>query len=612
MPEHAEKITNIEIHNIKGIGSASIPCDFFPNKPNFLLAPNGTGKTSIATGFNALNNNRLNLKKTDYHINEDGKQLDDSESSVSITAQINGVEQSFIADREHNDISSDFDVHVIRSGRYAKASTRRINGFSTATAAIRVPDITIAKVEKKCVIPYRFTDIKKNYPKPLRQKIINLSDYLKCDAKNYVFIYNIINIKLKKYTDKGRFSKLKKQFFDTYSEFLKGRKDISSLHLSITALLSAFDNIQTLNDFLSNKISQGSNNNTEYEAILTLNSIQLYDFYITTKSDFASAIKWLHYKLLKETTKKRIHYPNINDHNKMSLIEHNGLLMLQLPEQRFVSNGELDIVNLIGQFAAIDIDTRKPNIIVLIDEVFDYLDDANLLIAQYFILRMIHDCKNKGKNLFPIILTHLHPELMKSYTFKIKHVSIFSRQQSYKNASYFTNLITRRDQCKRNDRSIYNQISSYFLHYNPQWQLQQNTGSYLLTEIKMPHSLLNQEEYYQHCDTVLKNYCSNRSVKDPLLLCCALRITLERSIFQQLYSEQQQEDFIDTNETIDKFNYAIDKHVDVPDIYFLLSSIYNPAMHIKRQDDTTLIYQKIDNNFIRSIIKETCLTLLKQ
>lgn len=611
MSEHAEKITNIEIHNIKGIGSASIPCDFFPNKPNFLLAPNGTGKTSIATGFHALNKNRLSLKKTDYHINDDGKQLDDSASLVSITARINGVEQTFIADNEHNDISSDFDVHVIRSGRYAKASTRRINGFSTATGAIRVPDITIAKVEKKYVIPYRFTDIKKNYPEPLRQKIINLRDYLKDDTANYDFIYNIINIKLKKYADNGKFQKLKTIFIDTYSEFLKHNKDISSLHLSVTALLSSFNNIQTLNNLLLNKIGLADKNNTEFEAMLTLNSIQLYDFYIQAKKDFNSAIKWLHYKLIKENTKKRIYYPNIRDHNKMNLIEHNGFLILQLPEQRLVSNGELDIVNLIGQFASIDIDTGKPNIIVLIDEVFDYLDDANLLIAQYFILNMIDDCKNKGKHLFPIILTHLHPELMKSYTFKIKHVSIFSRQQNYNILGYFTNLIIRRNQCKKNDQSIYNQISSYFLHYNPQWQLQQNTSSYLLTEIKMPNSLLNPEQYYLHCDTELKNYCSNRSVKDPLLLCCALRIALERSIFNKLHSGQQR-DFINTNETIDKFYYAIDKNVDVPDTYFLLSSIYNPAMHIKRQEDTTLIYQKIDNNFIRSIIATTCLPLFKQ
>lgn len=39
------RVTGITCNHVKGINYLDVPCDFYPNKPNLLVAPNGSGKT---------------------------------------------------------------------------------------------------------------------------------------------------------------------------------------------------------------------------------------------------------------------------------------------------------------------------------------------------------------------------------------------------------------------------------------------------------------------------------------------------------------------------------------------------------------------------------------
>lgn len=54
-----DMITNIMIKNIKGYDSVgkSMDVTLLPNKINLVIAPNGFGKTSLTTAFEALNAN---------------------------------------------------------------------------------------------------------------------------------------------------------------------------------------------------------------------------------------------------------------------------------------------------------------------------------------------------------------------------------------------------------------------------------------------------------------------------------------------------------------------------------------------------------------------------
>lgn len=43
------RIAGITCNHVKGIDHIDVPFDFYPNKPNFLMAPNGSGKTLFGT-----------------------------------------------------------------------------------------------------------------------------------------------------------------------------------------------------------------------------------------------------------------------------------------------------------------------------------------------------------------------------------------------------------------------------------------------------------------------------------------------------------------------------------------------------------------------------------
>lgn len=63
---------------------------------------------------------------------------------------------------------------------------------------------------------------------------------------------------------------------------------------------------------------------------------------------------------------------------------------------------------------------------LIVDEVFDYLDDANLLVAQHFLLELMKQFKDAGKSIYVVVLTHLDPSQFKSFRFKKFHTSYIS------------------------------------------------------------------------------------------------------------------------------------------------------------------------------------------
>ena len=60
-------ISEIEINNIKGISRKSFKVQLLPYKPNLLVAPNGFGKSSIATAFASMNTKGMDLAQKDHY-----------------------------------------------------------------------------------------------------------------------------------------------------------------------------------------------------------------------------------------------------------------------------------------------------------------------------------------------------------------------------------------------------------------------------------------------------------------------------------------------------------------------------------------------------------------
>lgn len=64
--------------------------------------------------------------------------------------------------------------------------------------------------------------------------------------------------------------------------------------------------------------------------------------------------------------------------------------------------------------------------LLIIDGVFDYLDDADLLVAQRFLLELMKQFKDAGKSIYVVILTHLDSSQFKSFRFKKFHTFYIS------------------------------------------------------------------------------------------------------------------------------------------------------------------------------------------
>ena len=105
-------ISEIEINNIKGISSKSFKVQLLPYKPNLLVAPNGFGKSSIATAFASMNTKRMDLAQKD-HYKEDTSLLPE------LIVTVDG--KKLIANNKKNDIRQKFDVLVVNSGLITKA-----------------------------------------------------------------------------------------------------------------------------------------------------------------------------------------------------------------------------------------------------------------------------------------------------------------------------------------------------------------------------------------------------------------------------------------------------------------------------------------------------------
>lgn len=58
-------IRKIRIENIRGIEFREISVDVHPNTPTFFVAPNGFGKTSIATAFKSIKQSNLDIDEDD-------------------------------------------------------------------------------------------------------------------------------------------------------------------------------------------------------------------------------------------------------------------------------------------------------------------------------------------------------------------------------------------------------------------------------------------------------------------------------------------------------------------------------------------------------------------
>ncbi len=310
------------------------------------------------------------------------------------------------------------------------------------------------------------------------------------------------------------------------------------------------------------------------------------------KAEFKTSAKYVKYQIEKEAYICEFK-PFKTTWKNISPREEKGALVLKFPKANQISNGERDTLCLVAALVRAKRQLKQECAIIIIDEVFDYLDDANLIACQYHITEMIASWKREGRQLVPIILTHLDPGYFRNFTFKNQQITYLARDGRSPDGSVQAVII------KREHATVKEDLSKYFLHFHP-------AGCDLTAQFKalnLNEAIGESAAFNAHINSQLKRYLDNRNY-DPVAVCCAVRNIIERKVYERL-DVAHQADFLGTHKTPAKLKYAQEKGFDIPEQYFLLSVVYNEAAHLmENRDNITRLFSKLDNLTIRHMIQE--------
>jgi hypothetical protein len=573
-------IRRIKIENVRGIKSLEIADVLHPNKPIIFVAPNGFGKTSIATAFDSLKTNRLDVSEQNKY-----KNCTANESII----QIEDDNKIYIANNYSNSISSKYNIEVIKSQVKSKATTKKFGNYSSSTSSMIVEPIVLYNtIPETAKIIYSVSEAKKSSNISSAKLIYNFSEnfndnrFVKkfCDLKKDFFKLNQSRnlTKLKKIINEIDKKHGNKEVIANY--------DLEDVRLE---LIEPFENIVKKLDEIFLRMTFNER---------VVNVIQLINVYINNEKSLVKICKYYSFLLKKNEINDMLSLLNCT-WKQIKSTQKGQKLVIEFPKANEISNGERDILCFVGKLFEARQKLNKEDCILIIDEIFDYLDDANIIAAQYFIIKFINQFKEDGRNLYPIILTHLDPYCFNTYSFSKKRVIYLDKISQSSNKYNINNILKNRENCRRDNIDIYNLISSNYLHYS---ESNENACKYL-SDIGIEKQLLTPEEFRNVAIQELEEYKSGKNY-DIAWVCCGLRILIEQRAYESLGSNEGKA-FLTKHTTVDKITYAKEQGVNIPETHFLLSIIYNEGMHLDAEcNRLNPIATKLKNKVIKKMISE--------
>ena len=139
---------------------------------------------------------------------------------------------------------------------------------------------------------------------------------------------------------------------------------------------------------------------------------------------------------------------------------------------------------------------------------------------------------------------------------------------------------------------LYNDLSKYFFHYNPN-TIDRSSDIPIQPNLKKTWAKgINLKQYVLE---ELNKYLGTDVTYDPYAVSLGIRFRLEKLIYNQL-DDNERIDFINTHQTDKKLKYAEEHSVLIPDAYYYLSAIHNDADHLKNpNDEKSCVYPQIRN-----------------
>lgn len=576
-------IKSIAIDNVRGIKSQTFLLDIIPNKPSLLVAPNGFGKSSLAAAFAALKARRMDLPKDQCHLGDESLP-----PRLTLTIEQNGQTSTLIADSNSNAIAGTFDVHVVTSRLRAKATKHNMGKFTTATASLEISELVLVQtIPPKANHTYDVTAMRGRFGSS-GKAFRNIDNTLgrPALADSLIDLCGLM--------DKVKGVRIQNDIREM-TELLHAQAgtadDIRAwADRALAPRLEAIGAVKALADLLSSAAAPGE---SRIDALLS--GLQVALVYLGDKKAFKDACKYLSYINEKESFEDIIKAFGAT-WKKVRPVERKGSLVVSFPPAMQISNGQRDSLCFAAELRKIERSISSRDTILVIDEVFDYLDDANLVAVQYYIMKLIKKVRGKQRSVYPLILTHLNPYYFKNFTFAKQKIYFLKKYKPAINKNFRALMV------KREDPSIEKDVSRHYLHYDPS-----------PIEIKAQFQILGLREawgdsvaFQAYTEAEWIKYVDELDNYDPFAVCCFVRVRIERIVYDAIQDPTRKSEFLDTRMTKNKLDFAVANGVDVDDTLYLLGIIYNDGMHLHNNvDDSSPIVSKLENRTIRHMLIES-------
>ena len=572
-------ISNITIKNIKGFSDKdnSIDVDIKSGKINILVAPNGYGKSSITAAFKSLTNSRIKVEKKDIH--KENEQLD---STLSITEDT----ITYTADKNKNELANHFKVAVVNSRLVAKATSRNMGAFHSVQGHLGINDFEIIhKIPTNCTILYDPKSLKNDFGK--NGKILpNISSLLRDNA----FLSQLDDI----------YSDLDKQSANMRQKNIKGIiQIINKQNGTVENIKANFEekSLSELNkDSSYRNIVELINRHKNIKGLeLFLYFYQIQKIYLSDKPMVKAKVQRAKYELFKQSFDNNLAIIGKTWKN-IHTMEHNGSLVIKMPNATNISYGQRDVLTLSIELLKIKSEIKEGcKLILIIDEVFDYLDPVNMTIVQYYFSQLVNEYE-KRCTLYLIIMTHLSPTFFNNYTFSPKRMNIIYLQKDY----IQPNSNVKKLLSKRVEKTIADDVSKFLLHYN-EGEINQREN---FKQLRLAETWGEGTTFLEHLINEINKYLRKEADYDPYSVCIALRIKIEKIVYEKLPTEDKKKEFIQTHKTKAKLEFAENILGELPDIYFILGIIYNDAGHLKDENSEKPVVYRLNNLIIQNMISE--------
>lgn len=573
----------IEIEHIKGIQRKRFALDILPNKPSLLVAPNGFGKSSFAAAFNSMNNRRINLNEDDLHAEDEALQpriyIEYERPDLSIA--------TLVATATTNTISSELDYFVINNLTKPKGIGSQ---FGRASATLEIKDVVLVdRIPNNIqfgnqyrVAQQRFGQNARVLPNP-KAALSNLKLVEKL-SQNYQAL------------ERANGQRIQARIDAIINEINQenGTAEILTNWITANKLndLKQIDYLNTIGNLI-HEFDVGYNSETKDYLV----AIQLIWLYNINPNNFKSACNFSNYQLDKQRFEHTLSTFNCT-WKGIRASQTGGKLVVRFPKAIHISNGQRDILTFVSMLFRARQHLKKNANILVIDEVFDYLDDANLTAAQYYITTFIKDFKDEGKRLYPLILTHLNPNYFKNFAFSDQKVYYLEKSNIQVNQS-IVRLLRNREHI-----TIKDAVSKHLLHFEPTHINKRAEFAALGLRELWGES----DNFYHFLNIEVDSYLNGRAFC-PFAVCGGVRVKIEEIAYNKLQNPAAQTEFLTTKKTRSKLEKAEEMGIISPESHYLLGIIYNEGMHWKDGiDNVSPIASKLENLTIKKLIKDVFAT----